>query len=475
MSSTTADKEKQDLATAGRQQSEENEQLQKQLSRAENEVKQELEDDYSHQIKYRTCSWQKTAGLLFTEYIVLAIASFPWTYSVLGMALGIILTVLTAAVVLYTSLVLWEYSLLHPKLRDIGDIGLALFGGSHIVYWLTVIAFIINNTMIQGFHILTFSKVFNTLSDGGACTIAFNVVSCAICFLFSSPRTLAGVSTMGIVAASFMFLSVLLLMIFAGVEAHPADWDGTGLVVRAWPAKGTTFVDGFVAYLNILYTFVGHVIYPSFIHEMRNPRDFPKALYAVTVAEITLYVLCGAVVYHYVGDEAMVTPAYGALGNRVFKFVSFSMTIPTIIVVGVLYGSVSARFVFFRIFENSVHRYSHTVKGWTVWILLLLATWVGAFLIAELIPFFGDLLSLMSSLFDAWFGFIFWNVAYYHIYRGHLFDGPWRTTLSLFNLLLALFGLMVFGPGTYVSVDSIVLSYQSGLYGNPFTCQSNAI
>jgi hypothetical protein len=39
-------------------------------------------------IQYRTCSWQKTAALLFSEYICLAIMSFPWSYSVLGLVPG---------------------------------------------------------------------------------------------------------------------------------------------------------------------------------------------------------------------------------------------------------------------------------------------------------------------------------------------------------------------------------------------------
>lgn len=58
-------------------------------------------------IQYRTCSWQKTAFLLLAEYICLAIMSFPYSYSILGLVPGIILTVVTAAFVLYTSLVVW--------------------------------------------------------------------------------------------------------------------------------------------------------------------------------------------------------------------------------------------------------------------------------------------------------------------------------------------------------------------------------
>jgi hypothetical protein len=49
----------------------------------------------------------QTAALLFSEYICLAIMSFPYSYSVLGLVPGLILTVVVAGLVLYTSLVVW--------------------------------------------------------------------------------------------------------------------------------------------------------------------------------------------------------------------------------------------------------------------------------------------------------------------------------------------------------------------------------
>lgn len=76
-------------------------------SDTEEEVVRQIELESENAIKYRTCSWQKTAALLFSEYICLAIMSFPWSYSILGLVPGLILTVFIAAVVLYTSLIIW--------------------------------------------------------------------------------------------------------------------------------------------------------------------------------------------------------------------------------------------------------------------------------------------------------------------------------------------------------------------------------
>lgn len=43
--------------------------------------------------------------------------SFPWSYSILGLVPGLILTVVVAGIVLYTSLIIW-YVLYHLFQRD---------------------------------------------------------------------------------------------------------------------------------------------------------------------------------------------------------------------------------------------------------------------------------------------------------------------------------------------------------------------
>lgn len=95
-------------------------------------------------------------------------------------------------------------------------------------------------------------------------------------------------------------------------------------------------------------------------------RDFPKALWACTIAEIFVFSIVGAVVYAYTGNQYMTAPAFGSLQN-IYKKVAFSFMIPTLIFLGVLYASVSARFVFFRVFQNSRHKNEHTVVGWATW------------------------------------------------------------------------------------------------------------
>ena len=148
------------------------------------------------------------------------------------------------------------------------------------------------------------------MTNHSVCTVGFSAIVAIISWLCSLPRTFDTLSKLGTLSAFFTFISVLLAAIFAGIEGLPANYNpdpnyvneitGTGggtPLVLVVPAAGTTFVAGLNAFLNISYTFIGQITLPSFIAEMKKPEDFPKALWAVTVAEIVLFSIVGAVIY----------------------------------------------------------------------------------------------------------------------------------------------------------------------------------
>ncbi|KAI0847755.1 transmembrane amino acid transporter protein-domain-containing protein [Daldinia vernicosa] len=461
-------------------------------------LNKQLEEEAGHAIQYRTCSWQKMAALLFSEYICLAIMSFPWSYSVLGLVPGLILTVVQALLVLYTSIVLWEFCLRHPEVRDVCDIGQMLFWGQEWAWYFTAFMFILNNTFIQALHVLVGAKYLNTMvgPDAGiSCqTVSFGAIVAVVCWLSSLPRTFNMLSKLGTASAVFTFISVILATIFAGVQGYPAGFNaepatspatGAALpfgnpIVTAVPVLGTTFVSGLGAFLNISYTFIGQITLPSFIAEMREPKDFPKALWACTILEIIVFSVVGAVTYAFVGNQYMTSPAFGSL-IPLYKKIAFSFMVPTIIFLGVLYASVSARFIFFRIFQNSHHKNEHTLIGWGTWTLILFVTWVVGFVIANSIPFFNSLLALMSSLFDSFFGFIFWGLAYFRMRKADgsvalLKDRSFRGWFEgILNIIIILTGVFFLTAGTYVSVQGILDEFALGTVGTAFQCASNGI
>lgn len=87
----------------------------------------------------------------------------------------------------------------------------------------------------------------------------------------------------------------------------------------------------------------------------------------------------------------------------------------------------------------------------------------------------------MSSLFDSFFGFIFWGVAYIRMrrvdggvdWKGK--GGVWGWCMLGFNVCIILTGGFFLGAGTYTSVQSIVDSYNAGSVGGVFTCKGNGV
>ncbi|KAG5643997.1 hypothetical protein DXG03_009287 [Asterophora parasitica] len=315
---------------------------------------------------------------------------------------------------------------------------------------------------ITTLHVLVGARLLNTLSNSSQCTIIFAVISGIVCFVFTLPRTLSQMSYVGFFSTVTMAIAILLTIIFAGVQKHPSGYiPGSEPIVSLFPPAGTGFIGGALGSSSLVPGYLVSEVYhptiykpnegyPQFIAEMKNPKDFPKALWAVAIAEIITYSLCGAIVYHFVGNQYITAPAFGSL-EPVFKKIAFSFALPTVIFLGSLYSSVTARFIFFRIFKNSDHLHANSFIAWATWTGIIAISWIVGFIIAQVIPFFSDMLSLMCSLFDGWFGFIFWAMAYLHLHPGNKkWDGPLKSLETLLNYSFILLGVYILVAGTYV-------------------------
>ncbi|POR39271.1 N amino acid transport system protein [Tolypocladium paradoxum] len=239
-------------------------------------------------------------------------------------------------------------------------------------------------------------------------------------------------------------------------------------VFSAWPAPGASFVSIMVAFLNICYTFIGQITLPSFIAEMTDPRDFPKALWSCTIAELVVFCTIGITIYKFTGIQYMTSPAFGGLENM-YKILSFSFMLPTIVILGAVYASITGRFVFIRLFSDSKHMYSHTVTGWLSWGGILIIIWVLGFVVSQVIPFFSSLLALVAAVFDAFFGFIYWGVAWFRMRSADRREGrrvrskEWDMVLVLFNVFLVFLGTILFlVVGTIASIQHIMEQFAVG-------------
>ena len=273
--------------------------------------------------------------------------------------------------------------------------------------------------------------------------------------------------TTGFIAAC-MGLAVLLFLIFAGIEDAPyygylGNYPEAGPVrTYAFPLPGTTWVAAMNATLNITFIWVPQILFPTFISEMERPQDFPKSLAVVAGVSGFLFIVPPAIGFRYLGQYST-APAFGSLGNEAYKKGSFAFVIVPTLVIGVIYANVSAKFIYFRIMGKSRHAHSNTVVGWGVWAGVMVAVWFIGFIFAEVIPSMGDFLSLLGAAFDSFFGFIFFAVAYWQLYKGTLFPSVGRSIMTVIHIFVMICGLFLLGPGLYAAVEAIMADYSSAI------------
>ncbi|GAA5975066.1 hypothetical protein JCM11641_000017 [Rhodosporidiobolus odoratus] len=421
-------------------------------------------------IKERKLSWRQAAALLLTEYVVLAILAFPYSFQVLGYAGATLTTVIIGASTFYSTHILWRFCAAHPEVRDIADAAQVLCGGRKIGWWIAFIGLALNNWFIMGLHCVAGSTAVQTIRGGTETTLVWACIIGLLMYIPSNVRDFSSFTPLGMIASGTMFVAAVIVMAGHGVQDHPSGWTaGLEITHSVWAPEGTTFVQGMNAVLNIVYTFIGHALIPSFIGDMERPQDFPKALGVSMTAQMLLYTILGAVVYHYTGIELTTAPAYGSLISKYGK-VAAGFVLPTIIIVGILYSLVTSRAIYFQIFKaGSPHRNQHTAKGWATWLLIVLGGWIISFIIGEAIPFFSDMLSLIACLFDSWFGYLMWAAAWFQLNKGRRFAGPAQIAEATLCILIAITGIFFFTAGTYASVQSIIDSYAAGAVKTPFT------
>lgn len=336
-----------------------------------------------------------------------------------------------------------------------------------------------NNILLIGFHVLTGAKVLNTLSDHSLCTVVFSVITTLMGIVMSLPRTLKHVSFMSMGSAACMGIAILLFLIFAGIEDAPyygynGNYPTDGLVrTYAFPLPGTTWVACMNAVLNITFLWVPQILFPTFIAEMERPQDFPKSLAVLTAISAFLFIVPPAIGFRYLGQYST-APAFGSLGVTAYKKGSFAFVIVPTLVIGVIYANVSAKFIYFRIMGSSRHAHSNTFIGWGVWGAVMAGIWAVAFIFSEVVPSMGDFLSLLGAAFDSFFGFIFFAVAYYQLYKGKLWVSAYRSIMTVTHVFILLCGLFLLGPGLYAAVEAIIADYSGGTRP-AFSCANLAI
>ncbi|KAL2860965.1 putative amino acid transporter [Aspergillus lucknowensis] len=422
---------------------------------------------YEHGIqKFNRLGWKRLTVVLIVEAIALGSLSLPSTFATLGMVAGVICTVALGFFAIYTSYVVGQVKLKFPLVHHYPDAGRLMFG--RFGYEVINVMLILQLLFLTGSHTLTGAIAWIDITQSDVCSVVFAVVSAIILLVLAVPPSFTEMAILGYVDFASIILAIGITIIATGVESTNAPGGLSAVNWSAWPKEDITFTDAFIAMTNIIFAYSFAMCQFSFMDEMHTPKDYVKSIWALGLTEMVIYTLTGAIVYAFVGKDVG-SPALLSAGNLMSR-VAFGVALPVIFISGSINTVVAGRVIHGRIFKNSQIRFINTKMGWITWLAIITIATVIAFIIAEVIPFFNDLLSISSSLFISGFTFYFPALMWFMLIR----EGPWTSprnmALGALNFTCLLIGLLVLVAGTYSSVKDIIDKYNAGAVRGVFTC-----
>ncbi|KAJ5103040.1 hypothetical protein N7532_003569 [Penicillium argentinense] len=404
--------------------------------------------------RFNRLGWKRLTVLSIVEAIALGSLGLPSAFASLGMVAGLILTVGIGLVAMYAGHNIGQVKLKYPQIGHYADVGRLLFGkwGSKIFIgsFVSLLVFVI------GSHCLTGAIAFQNITQSDVCSLVFSISSAAILMILAIPPSFSEIAILGYVDFASIVIAIGVTMIATGIQYTSNSAVSAPDIVpwSAWPKVGLTFSGAIVAANNIVFAYSFAGCLPSFMEEMHTPEDYIKTLWAMGGIQIVVYSLTGSIIYAFVG-QGVQSPALLSAGPVISRVV-FGIALPVIFISGSINTTVVCRYIHGKVYRDSIIRYINTKQGWMTWIGLVFTITVIAWVIAEAVPIFSELLSIISSLFVSGLSFYLPPVMWYMLLR----EGSWyekkNLKTAMYNGVVFLVGIILFGCGTYASIDELV-------------------
>jgi hypothetical protein len=277
----------------------------------------------------------------------------------------------------------------------------------------------------------------------------------------------------------------MMTIIGTGVQS-PSRLETAAKGPIAWHAVplNPTVMDVVGGYTNVLFAYGGNMAVFSFCSEMRNPNDFKKSFALSQIVATVCYCIVGGTIYSF-GGQYTTSPALTMTSTPV-HITSYSIALVTIMVSGILGANVGAKYLYVTWLRNSELLTSKSWKAQLAWMGMVSFVWIVGFIVAELIPFFNQLLTIISALFSVWFvcgggGFLWlydnspWFFGRKREAEGepevHRSLNTWGKKVMCFIAVFVIFVSVVTTPlGLYSAIQGIIDGYSQGKFSRPFAC-----
>ena len=287
-------------------------------------------------------------------------------------------------------------------------------------------------------------------------------------FLLAMLHQARYISYLGWFGVSCIIVSVMIVTIAVGVSDRPAAAPATGNYDLGLSAGVPgSFVDVMSGISTIIFAYGGLPAFIPIMKEMRKPSDFNKSVVVGQGVTTVFYVIVALIVYTYCG-QYIASPVLGSAGTLIKK-ISYGIALSGLLIGAVVVAHLLAKSLFARVFKRSRHFEMKTHQHYVYWVLTVAVGVVVSYIIANCIPYFDLVISLVGALFMTFFVLVMPGLIFL-MKNGYQRAGTsalkyWFDWVA--SVFMVVFGVYVMVSGTYATC--ILLKQQ---YGDttPFSC-----
>eukprot|EP00941_MAST-03F_sp_MAST-3F-sp1_P006294 g6294.t1 len=260
--------------------------------------------------------WYHTAFLLLADIIGTGVLSLLGAFSKLGWLGGLFLLPLCYAANLFTGLLLSWTRTWYPNVTTYGELAGELYGKcGKILCFSLLYGYIF--LVLSDYMIVLARSVQGLLHNFAICRPTAGIIAGCLLLFPNQMRSLHSVSFASIISALTIWIVLCLCVVELLSDGYDIDMDGKEGMSNASAIPGANKVGkrhwfdpelDFWTFSSALSSFVfamaGQKIYLEMMAEMRDPDDFPKALYAATPVMFMTYAIVCVLGYSLRGDAS---------------------------------------------------------------------------------------------------------------------------------------------------------------------------
>ncbi|KAJ5174128.1 uncharacterized protein N7482_000005 [Penicillium canariense] len=422
-------------------------------------------------VSFRDVGRFKACVLFVKVLFATGVLSLPSALLSLGAVGGAISIVAWGAFNTYAFVILGNFRLRRPHCHSIAD--MAEVAGGVTGKEITGFLFIVGYVLVTGSGIVGVSTALNALSHHAACTVWWSFLAMVVVIATASIRKLTHVGWLTYAGFISIYAAVLIVVIGVTRRDRPAAAPQTGPYDLGYVnINNPGFTAGMVASSTIFVSSADTSAFLPVISEMRNPKDYKKALYPCMVLATASYLAFSLVVYRWCG-QWVASPSLGSAGQTI-KMVSYGVALVGLIVSATLYLHVGAKYLFVRILGKSRHLQANSAVHWGTWLACTIALGALYFSLAEAIPIFNYLIALVGSLSFAPLAISIPGLLWLHDHAHYLKGSLMQKVKFLLHIGMVLLGIFILVGTTYGVIIQIMAAYADGTIGWTFSCADNS-